>query len=115
MQDRQFPATHHQLFAETGHYQVRGGVAALAVTVAHPAQLPAAVSQREKPVVIENTPANKNLIRVFNIYIRVDHWWVIGALVAYAIYQGFSIQLSHTEWRAGKTTEDKIILTPPGH
>jgi hypothetical protein len=82
------------------------------VTVTNPVQLPDALAQREKPIIIENVPANKTLIRWLTLFLRYGHWWVLGGLLAYAINQNYGIQLSKTIWHGDTTTEYKIILTP---
>jgi len=44
------------------------------LTVTRPEELPAALKQHEKPVVIENTPANARLIRDFELLLRWQRW-----------------------------------------
>ena len=70
---------------------VQGSPAVLLVTT--PQQLPAALTQHQTPVVIENTPANARLIRDFDRLLRWQRWkdtyrlLLIGTLAVVVIMQ----------------------------
>jgi hypothetical protein len=44
------------------------------LTVTHPEELPDALRQHEKPVVIENTPDNARLNRDFHLLLKWQRW-----------------------------------------
>jgi hypothetical protein len=100
-----------EVAAQVAFQHTRFHTAALVISVTEPVQLAAALAQRAQPVVIENVAANKMLVRLFSLFVRNQYWW-LGALLAYAISEGYGVQLSRTEWRGTVTIEHKIILTP---
>jgi hypothetical protein len=61
------------LRAETGSFSVQGSPAVLLV-VNHPAQLPDALRQHDKSVVIENSPANAGLRNDFDKLLKWQKW-----------------------------------------
>ncbi len=69
------------------------GVAASLVTVINSSQLGLALAQKEKPVVI----VDPKIARAFEIFLRVQHWWLLAALVAYAISRGYGVDFRQTE------------------
>src|SRR5712691_748439 len=78
------------------------------VTVRNANQLREAIGKADRPIVIEN----RSLERMFVAFLNVQKWWLLAAVVAYAISQGFQIKFRHTEWKADRTIEREIILTP---
>ena len=98
------------------------GSAVLIVT--HPEELPAALKQHEKPVVIENTPANARLRRDFDLLLRWQKWrdtnrlLLIAALTFIAIMRmvmanTYGLETGwHAKWRVGEVG-GKLTLTPP--
>jgi len=101
------------LHTETGSLTVQGSPAVLLVT--NPSQLPVALSQYEKPVVVENTPANawltywfKQLLRLENI----DKLLVVAWLIVRLITQSYNLD-PHWYIKFGWIEVDgKITLTP---
>lgn len=81
------------------------------VTVTRPAELPAALAQREKPVVIADVPENKNLRMLLKFALWSEGLLIVGALFAYALSLGYGINI-RTEWQ-GKIIKNEIILNPP--
>jgi hypothetical protein len=62
--------------------------------------------------------ADKKLARPFEwlLWAQELRWWYLGTLaaivIAYAISQQNKMEFRHTEWRAGRTNQDEIIITP---
>src|SRR5262245_13145591 len=101
----------HQAVAK---FQGTGSLSADAtvIHVTRPNELPAALGQRAKPVIIEND----RLERVFSVLL----FWlkygplalIIASLIAFAIQRGFKIETSLIhDWKIERT-EGKITLTP---
>jgi hypothetical protein len=81
------------LLTETGSLTVQGSPAVLLVT--NPSQLPVALSQYEKPVVIENTPANAWLTYWFRQLLRlenIDKLLVVAWLIVRLITQSYNLE-----------------------
>src|SRR6516165_5605989 len=107
------------LHTETGSFTVQGSPAVLLVT--NPSQLPVALSQYEKPVVIENIPANawltywfKQLLRWENRYQLLTIAWLIVRLIT----QSYNLEYNwHVKWNwievGGKITLTPRPMTPP--
>ena len=113
MQNPQFPATHHVALAATTHLTTTM-IAAL-VTVNEPEQLSAALSQQEKPVVIENADLSRKFSRL--AYWQEARWWLIAWLVykllASAIANQYHLEGEwHLKWTIGTSLDGKITLTP---
>jgi hypothetical protein len=88
----------------------QGSPAVLLVT--SPAQLPAALSQHEKPVVIENTRANAWLIYWLKWLLRWKDILIIGWLLLQSFTLGYNLQYDwHIKWK-GIEVGGKITLTP---
>src|SRR5262249_31008541 len=95
----------------------------LLLTVTRPEDLPAALSQHEKPVVIESTPANARLTQDFERLLRWQRWkdtyqlLLIGMLLVLVLMQmvmsnRYGLEADwYMKW---KPTEigGKITLTP---
>jgi hypothetical protein len=107
--------TNHVLLAATGQIRVTG-MAANMIVVSRPEELPAALSQRAKPVVIENA----ELTRKFG---WMEFWQgreatyryiatLIFALLALAMVLQYKISLGwQQDWTLGRS-DGKITLTP---
>ena len=107
------------LLTETGSLTVQGSPAVLLVT--NPSQLPVALSQYEKPVVIDNTPANawltywfKQLLRLEDNYQLLTIAWLIVRLIT----QAYNLEYDwHVKWNwievGGKITLTPRTVTPP--
>jgi hypothetical protein len=78
------------------------------VTVTNRHELGPALAHKTKRVII----ADPKLARVFEVFLRVQRWLPLAALMAYAISQGYGVEFRHTEWKACYTTEERIILMP---
>ena len=105
---------HYRMRADPGLYQFHGTGVPL-FTVARPAELAPALAQREKPVVIQNTTENKFLLRWVKLFVLSQRWLLLGglgAIAAYAIHQGYKVELRRTEWHGDTTIQHEIILTP---
>ena len=94
------------------------------LTVTRPEELPAALKQYEKPVVIEDTPANARLKRDFELLLRWQKWrdtnrLLLIAAIVFIVFTQMVITSRYkleTDWHAKwKTFEvgGKITLTPP--
>jgi hypothetical protein len=93
------------------------------VTVTRPEQLPDALKQHEKPVVIENTQANARLTQDFERLLRWQRWrdtnrlLLIAALALIVLTQmvmsnRYGLEAGwHLNWKAGEIG-GKITLTP---
>ena len=109
------------LHTETGSFTVQGSPAVLLVT--SPQQLPAALQQHEKPVVIEKTPANARLTQDFERLLRWQKWndtyrlLLIGTLAIIVLTQmvmsnRYGLEASwYTKWAVFEVG-GKIKLTP---
>jgi hypothetical protein len=69
-----------------------GSLTALLLSVTRPEDLPAALKQHEKPVVIENTQANAWLIYWLKLLYRYKDIFIIGWLLLQAFAYGYNIQ-----------------------
>ena len=58
----------------TAGFTGSGSLTALLLTVTRPEELPDALKQHQKPVVIENTPANARLTQDFDRLLRWQRW-----------------------------------------
>jgi hypothetical protein len=97
------------------------GSAVLLVT--HPEELPAALKQHEKPVVIENTPANARLRRDFELLLRWQRWGDTNRLLGFAalvfivftqmvMSNRYNLEASwHSKWNVIEL-DGKITLSP---
>ena len=107
------------LLTETGSLTVQGSPAVLLVT--NPSQLPVALSQYEKPVVIENTPANAWLTYWFKQLLRLentDQLLRIAWFIVRLITQAYNLEYDwHVKWNwievGGKITLSPRTMTPP--
>ena len=107
------------LLTETGSLTVQGSPAVLLVT--NPSQLPVALSQDEKPVVIENTPANAWLTYWFKQLLRLentDQLLRIAWFIVRLITQAYNLEYDwHVKWNwievGGKITLTPRTMTPP--
>ena len=107
------------LLTETGSLTVQGSPAVLLVT--NPSQLPVALSQDEKPVVIENTPANAWLTYWFKQLLRLentDQLLRIAWFIVRLITQAYNLEYNwHVKWNwievGGKITLTPRPMTPP--
>jgi hypothetical protein len=107
------------LLTETGSLTVQGSPAVLLVT--NPSQLPVALSQHEKPVVVENTPANAWLTYWFKHLLRLentDQLLRIAWLIIRLITQAYNLEYDwHVKWNwievDGKITLTPRTMTPP--
>ena len=107
------------LLTETGSLTVQGSPAVLLVT--NPSQLPVALSQYEKPVVIENTPANAWLTYWFKQLLRLentDQLLRIAWFIVRLITQAYNLEYDwHVKWNwievGGKITLTPRTMTPP--
>jgi hypothetical protein len=107
------------LLTETGSLTVQGSPAVLLVT--NPSQLPVALSQYEKPVVIENTPANAWLTYWFRQLLRLentDQLLRIAWFIVRLITQAYNLEYNwHVKWNwievGGKITLSPRTMTPP--
>ena len=107
------------LLTETGSLTVQGSPAVLLVT--NPSQLPVALSQYEKPVVIENTPANAWLTYWFRQLLRLentDQLLRIAWFIVRLITQAYNLEYDwHVKWNwievGGKITLSPRTMTPP--
>ena len=101
------------LHTETGSLTVQGSPAVLLVT--NPSQLPVALSQDEKPVVIENTPANAWLTYWFKQLLRLedtDRLLRIAWFIIRLITQSYNLEYDwHIKWNWIEVG-GKINLTP---
>ena len=101
------------LLTETGSLTVQGSPAVLLVT--NPSQLPVALSQYEKPVVIENTPANAWLTYWFKQLLRLentDQLLRIAWFIVRLITQAYNLEYDwHVKWNWSELG-GKITLTP---
>jgi hypothetical protein len=92
---------------------VQGSPAVLLVT--NPSQLPVALSQDEKPVVIENTPANAWLTYWFKQLLRLedtDRLLRIAWFIIRLITQSYNLEYDwHIKWNWIEVG-GKINLTP---
>src|SRR5215831_2556392 len=103
----------------TLHTETQGSPAVSLVT--NPSQLPVALSQYEKPVVIDNTPANawltywfKQLLRLEDNYQLLTIAWLIVRLIT----QAYNLEYDwHVKWNwievGGKITLTPRTMTPP--
>jgi hypothetical protein len=101
---------------------VQGSPAVLLVT--RPQQLPAALKQHDKSIVIENTPDNARLRRDFDLLLRWQKWKDINRLLwlAALVFILFTQMVMsnrykldagwHVNWKVGEVG-GKITLTPP--
>ena len=107
------------LHTETGSFTVQGSPAVLLVT--NPSQLPVALSQYEKPVVIENAPANAWLTYWFKQLLRLedtDRLLRIAWFIIRLITQSYNLEYDwHVKWNwievGGKITLTPRTMTPP--
>ena len=107
------------LLTETGSLTVQGSPAVLLVT--NPSQLPVALSQYEKPVVIENTPANAWLTYWFKQLLRLentDQLLRIAWFIVRLITQAYNLEYDwHVKWNwievGGKITLSPRTMTQP--
>jgi len=107
------------LHTETGSFTVQGSPAVLLVT--NPSQLPVALSQYEKPVVIENAPANAWLTYWFKQLLRWEDRYqllTIAWLIVRLITQSYNLEYNwHVKWNwievGGKITLTPRPMTPP--
>jgi hypothetical protein len=107
------------LNTETGSFTVQGSPAVLLVT--NPSQLPVALSQYEKPVVIENTPANAWLTYWFRQLLRLentDQLLRIAWFIVRLITQAYNLEYDwHVKWNwievGGKITLSPRTMTQP--
>jgi hypothetical protein len=88
------------------------------VTVTHPEQLPDALKQHDKQVVIENTQANAWLIYWLKWLLRWKDIFIIGWLLLQAFTLGYNLQYDwHMKWKGvevgGKITLTARTMTPP--
>jgi len=101
------------LHTETGSLTVQGSPAVLLVT--NPSQLPVALSQDEKLVVIENTPANAWLTYWFKRLLRLedtDRLLRIAWFIIRLITQSYNLEYDwHIKWNWIEVG-GKINLTP---
>ena len=86
-------------------------------TVTRPEQLPTALRQHEKSVVIENTHDNARLIRDFKRLLQADRLLIVGLVVVVimqmVITSKYKLQADwHVKWKAIEIG-GKITLTPP--
>jgi hypothetical protein len=97
--------------------------AALLLSVTRPEELPDALRQHEKSVVIENTPANASLRRDFDLLLRWQRWkdtnrllWLAAlvfiVLTQMVITSKYKLEASwHVKWMVIEVG-GKITLTP---
>jgi hypothetical protein len=109
------------LYAEAGSRSIQGSPAVLLVT--RPAQLPDALRQHEKQVVIENTPDNVRLRRNFDLLLKWQKWkdinqllWLAGLVLIVIMQMVMSNRYKldadwHVKWNVGEV-RGKITLTP---
>jgi hypothetical protein len=89
-----------------------GSLTALLLTVTRPEELPDALKQYDKQVVIENTKANAWLIYWLNWLLRWKDIFIIGWLLLQAFTLGYNLQYDwHIKWK-GLEVGGKITLTP---
>jgi len=107
------------LHTETGSFTVQ--VSPDVLLVANPSQLPVALSQHEKPVVIDNTPANAWLTYWFRQLLRLenaDQLLRIAWFIVRLITQAYNLEYNwHVKWNwievGGKITLSPRTMTPP--
>jgi hypothetical protein len=87
----------------------------LCLFVRQPAHLPAALAQRDKPVIIENVKDNRILWMLLAAFIVTQGLWLIGDLAAVAISKGYGVEFSQKLWIGKFGIEHKLILTPRDH
>jgi hypothetical protein len=107
------PTTHHVLAAATTNLAVT--IQAAVLTVNSPAELAVALSQRQKPVLIENDELKRKFATL--AYLQEARWWLIPILLSWvlcqAIAKNYKIDASwHLNWRIERTFDGKITLTP---
>jgi hypothetical protein len=89
--------------------------------VTNPSQLPVALSQHEKPVVIENSPANAWLTYWFKQLLRWEDRYqllTIAWLIVRLITQSYNLEYDwHVKWNwievGGKITLTPRTVPPP--
>jgi hypothetical protein len=89
-----------------------GSLTALLLTVTRPEELPDALKQHDKQVVIENTQANAWLIYWLKWLLRWKDIFIIGWLLLQAFTLGYNLQYDwHIKWK-GVEVGGKITFTP---
>jgi hypothetical protein len=103
--------THHVLVAAPISVAVSVGTAVLRITRRD--ELPAALAQRTKPVVIENDEIERRLSTLERWRTTRFFGWLIAALIALAIAQQYKLDFGWSlNWKIDRL-DGKITLTPP--
>jgi hypothetical protein len=78
------------------------------ITVTTGKELGQALCQRERPIII----ANELMMRIFELFERVQQLPLPAAMIAYSISKAYQVKFSHTAWRARRNRQHKLVLTP---
>jgi hypothetical protein len=107
------PREHH--VALTATTQIKVSVVATLITVTGPDQLPGALAQRRRPVVIENEELRWRFLAL--AYLQQARWWLIPILgywlLSSAITNRYKLEADwHLNWKLDRSFDGKITLTP---
>jgi hypothetical protein len=123
MRTQGLPPRHHSTAAQFAGTSTFSASAAI-LTVTHPGQLPAALRQHPKQIVIENTPDNAKLKRDFELLLKWQRWkdtyrllliviLLVLAIMQMVIANKYGLDFGwHLKWTVFEL-DGKITLTPP--
>jgi hypothetical protein len=79
------------------------------IRVTNGAELRGALRQHERPVLI----GGPEIAQLFRVYLAVQRYWLLAALMARAISYRYSADFKRTEWHVDKdVSQYEIQLTP---